>query len=120
MDVPADADARTAAIEEKAREIYNGWKDMPGWVPWVEGGNSHKQGDARNLARAALDGVWVGVDHGSKQGDMSVTLPLLWCDQCGEGTVPGLCRRKRGTERPVTCAGNAGVPGTSNKQGEKR
>ena len=34
-------------IEAKAREIYDGWKDTPGWVPWVENGNSHKQDEAR-------------------------------------------------------------------------
>lgn len=51
------ADAMDAAwneqaerIEKKAREIYDGWKDMQGWVPWVEGGNSHTQDDARRIA----------------------------------------------------------------------
>ena len=36
--------------EERAKAIYNGWRDQPGWVPWVEGGNSHKQDEARRLA----------------------------------------------------------------------
>lgn len=40
-------------IEEKAKVIYNRWGKMKmvGWVPWVEGGNSHKQNEARELAR---------------------------------------------------------------------
>ena len=41
---------RQLAIEAKAREIYDGWKHKPGWVPWVEGGNSHRQDDARRIA----------------------------------------------------------------------
>ena len=36
--------------EDRAKAIYNGWRDQPGWVPWVEGGNSHKQDEARRLA----------------------------------------------------------------------
>lgn len=43
-------DERAAAIEAKAREIYDGWKHLPGWVPWVEGGNSHRQDEARRIA----------------------------------------------------------------------
>ena len=38
-------------IEARARLIYDGWCDQPGWVPWVPGGNSIKQDDARRLAR---------------------------------------------------------------------
>lgn len=38
------------AIETKAREIYGTWKDQDGWTPWVEGGNSNKQVEARRLA----------------------------------------------------------------------
>jgi hypothetical protein len=44
------------AIEAKAREIYDGWKDQPGWVPWVEGGNSHRQDDARRIAASGVGG----------------------------------------------------------------
>ena len=38
-------------LEEKAREIYNGWKYLKGWVPWVDGGNSFMQDKARIRAR---------------------------------------------------------------------
>lgn len=41
---------RMFAVEAKAQEIYNGWTTMPGWVPWVEGGNSDRQNDARSIA----------------------------------------------------------------------
>ncbi len=41
-------------VEPVARVIYDQWKNMTGWVPWVDGGNSHKQDDARRLARDAL------------------------------------------------------------------
>jgi len=38
-----------------ARSIYNDWKEKcVGWKPWVPGGNSLKQDEARALAKAAL------------------------------------------------------------------
>ena len=40
--------------EVTAREIYEGWRDEKGWVPWVEGGNSLMQDKAR---REAAPGV---------------------------------------------------------------
>jgi hypothetical protein len=62
---------REEAIEAKAREIYEGWKTLPGWMPWVEGGNSDKQREARQLAAAALDSSsgTGGVASGSTVGD---------------------------------------------------
>lgn len=42
------------AVEERAQTIYESWKDQPGWVPWVSGGNSTRQDDARATARAQL------------------------------------------------------------------
>ena len=42
-------------IEARARLIYDGWCDQPGWVPWVPGGNSIKQDDARRLARSEIE-----------------------------------------------------------------
>lgn len=44
------------AIEDEAKRIYEQWADHRGYVPWVEGGNSLKQEDARRLAHAALQG----------------------------------------------------------------
>lgn len=40
--------------EMAAQAIYESWSSQPGWVPWVEGGNSQKQDEAR---RAALPGL---------------------------------------------------------------
>jgi hypothetical protein len=43
-----------ARVETEARNVYDGWWQLPGWSPWTPGGNSHKQEEARKLARAAL------------------------------------------------------------------
>ena len=37
--------------DEAAKEIYDSWKDLPGWVPWTPFGNGLKQEDARSIAR---------------------------------------------------------------------
>lgn len=37
-----------------AKAIYSQWADLPGYVPWVERGNSIRQDDARELARAHI------------------------------------------------------------------
>lgn len=59
-EAPADADG--LRLEATAREIYDSWKDEPGWVPWVEGGNSTKQDVARQRARDVLAGD-PGIGH---------------------------------------------------------
>jgi hypothetical protein len=41
-------------LEDEARAIYDAWQGQPGWVPWVERGNSHRQVEARALARKAF------------------------------------------------------------------
>jgi len=52
VDVRAAIEAgRAGAL---AREIYDGWKDEPGWVPWDEAGNSSKQ-EAASRAKLAAD-----------------------------------------------------------------
>lgn len=49
------ADAATASEAEcAARKIYESWAGQDGFVPWVAGGNSLKQDEARRLARAAM------------------------------------------------------------------
>lgn len=53
---------------------HDGWKAIPGWVPWVEGGNSHRQDDAR--AQALARGVTVispqvPGDHTPMGGDVT-------------------------------------------------
>jgi hypothetical protein len=50
--IPADVGRR--AMEALARVIYNQWTLVPGWVPWQEGGNSFRQDEARDIARAAI------------------------------------------------------------------
>lgn len=50
---PAQPDSvprRDPAIEAKAKEIYKTWEREDGYVPWVEGGNSDKQNEARRIA----------------------------------------------------------------------
>lgn len=39
--------------EERAKWIYDGWVNDPGWVPWTPGGNSLMQDKARDEARKA-------------------------------------------------------------------
>lgn len=41
--------------EVTAREIYEGWRDQKGWVPWVEGGNSLMQDKARREAALGVN-----------------------------------------------------------------
>ena len=41
-------------IDEYAKEIYERWSDQPDYVPWIDFGNSLKQGEARQLAREAM------------------------------------------------------------------
>jgi len=35
--------------EAAARKLYDSWCDKPGWKPWVPGGNSFAQDEARRL-----------------------------------------------------------------------
>lgn len=41
---------RNEALELAAQAIYESWADHPEYVPWVVGGNSLKQDEARRLA----------------------------------------------------------------------
>lgn len=38
------------SLEREAKKIYESWSDQPEYVPWVEGGNSFKQDEARRIA----------------------------------------------------------------------
>lgn len=51
-------------IEAMAKAIYSKWDKLQGWVPWVDGGNSHMQELARDCARAALDALADNVSDG--------------------------------------------------------
>lgn len=42
------------AAEREAQKIYDSWAGNDGFVPWVKGGNSIKQDEARRMARAAM------------------------------------------------------------------
>lgn len=42
------------AAEREAQKIYEGWARQDGFVPWVPGGNSLKQDEARRLACSAM------------------------------------------------------------------
>lgn len=51
------AAARRPALPDReavAREVYNTFSDQVGFVPWVEGGNSDKQFEARRVANRIL------------------------------------------------------------------
>jgi hypothetical protein len=52
-----EAKVREEMVERFAEHIYNGWRDIPGWVPWTPRGNSLKQDEARDQAKAALGKV---------------------------------------------------------------
>ena len=43
-----------AQIEVEAERIYSGWREVCDFKPWVPGGNSVKQDEARQVARRAL------------------------------------------------------------------
>lgn len=54
----ADAQGKPTAeemLEQTAKEIYATWASLPGYVPWVDHGNSLKQDQARVQARAILE-----------------------------------------------------------------
>jgi hypothetical protein len=42
-------------IEKTARAIYDCWSVKPGFVPWVAGGNSTMQREARAMAQRKLE-----------------------------------------------------------------
>lgn len=39
------------ALEAKAKEIYDSWSSNPNYLPWLDGGNSLMQDEARRIAR---------------------------------------------------------------------
>lgn len=44
-----------AGIESLAQQIYQSWESQPGFVPWVDGGNSLKQDEARQIASRTFE-----------------------------------------------------------------
>jgi len=54
---PPSTDAKDGQIEIAAQAIYTRWRDHPEFVEWIVRGNSHKQDEARALARAALEAI---------------------------------------------------------------
>ncbi|MBM3927619.1 MAG: hypothetical protein FJ335_04050 [Sphingomonadales bacterium] len=53
-DKPEDTQAKSTsdrlANDAAAKALYDSWSSQPGWVPWVERGNSDMQEEARRLA----------------------------------------------------------------------
>lgn len=58
----SDLGGAYAVVENTAKTVYNGWRDERGWVPWVEGGNSLMQDEAREVARHTLTNVQTKAD----------------------------------------------------------
>lgn len=44
-----------ALLEDLAKQVYQSWESQPGFVPWVDGGNSLKQGEARQIASRTFE-----------------------------------------------------------------
>lgn len=42
--------------EQCAETLYNSWSEQPGWIPWVPGGNSTKQDEARTMTHGQASG----------------------------------------------------------------
>lgn len=42
-------------VEIAAKTIYDTWSATPGYVPWIAGGNSDRQIDARRIAKRVID-----------------------------------------------------------------
>lgn len=54
FEAPADQH-QAAQLESLAKTVYDSWQTQPGWVPWVDGGNSLKQDEARRIARRTFE-----------------------------------------------------------------
>jgi len=55
--VPAEnLDLKKEAIEAMAEDIYDSWSSKDGWTPWVAGGNSDMQVEARREAAKLIGG----------------------------------------------------------------
>lgn len=52
---PEKDKAAALELEARARAIYEGWSALTGFVPWVEGGNSAMQDEARAQARRVTE-----------------------------------------------------------------
>lgn len=44
-----------AGIESLAQQIYQSWESQPGFAPWVDGGSSTKQNEARQIASRTFE-----------------------------------------------------------------
>lgn len=45
----------SVGLESLARQIYQSWESKAGYVPWVDGGNSAKQDEARKIASRTFE-----------------------------------------------------------------
>lgn len=56
MKTPQDDQGRRAELlESLAQEIYQSWESQAGFLPWVYGGNSLKQDEARQIASRTFE-----------------------------------------------------------------
>jgi len=42
-------------LESLAKQVYQSWESQPGFAPWVDGGNSLKQDEARQIASRTFE-----------------------------------------------------------------
>lgn len=80
-------------IEAVAQAIYEQWKDQDGYEPWAACGNSLKQDDARQIARAAVaraeqaqgvEGGWLPIETPPPRSlPTLVSRPAYSADQFG-------------------------------------
>ncbi|MCY0910911.1 hypothetical protein [Massilia antarctica] len=105
-DAPAASDAAltNAQIESAAKVIYESF-DGASAHPWMDGGNSHKQCDARHIARKALEAA---------QGASTAAATSDDAHECGERTchyfgkaAPEHCKECHAGTVPASTAAEA-------------
>lgn len=42
-------------LDSLAQQIYQSWESQPGFAPWIDGGNSAKQNEARQIASRTFE-----------------------------------------------------------------
>ena len=87
-----------ALVEAIAKAIYYEWRRDAGYVPWVDGGNSDKQNDARKIARAVVSGAAPVVPLTDEQlAKIAVEDEfLLYCDQDSFNEIARAIERAHG------------------------
>ena len=86
-------------LQQAVDEIERLQRDGPIMKRGTRGDGSDLMGTMRECLEDARQAAAAAASLGDE-----ARARLRWCYQCGEGTVAGLCRRPRGTERPDGCA----------------